>query len=134
MPSAFEGAGWAESTSAVIPAKSSTSSATSATGSRHLSTTTPSRAVTPSPAATLAWTRNNGRSRRARKASTKPVTWQSSPIRYVRCPASRSSRPGSKVWCTVVRAAATDWSMLAKPYATIIAARKHQPEETTRRE
>ena len=69
-----EGAGCAASTSAVIPAKSSTSSATSAAGSRHFSTSTPSRAVTPSPAATLACTRNSGRSRRARKASTKPIT------------------------------------------------------------
>ncbi|TWH66391.1 hypothetical protein JD77_01343 [Micromonospora olivasterospora] len=114
-----------------MPAKSSTSSATSAAGSRHLSTSTPRMAVTPSPAATLAWTRNSGRSRRARKASTNPPTWQPSPTRYVRWLASRSSSPGSNVWCSVVRAAATDWSRLAMPYATIIAARKHQPEDTT---
>jgi len=35
--------------------------------------------VTPRPAAMADWTRNSGRSRRARKASTKPRIWHSSP-------------------------------------------------------
>ena len=67
-----EWAGWAASTSAVIPASSSPSSSTSAVGRLHLRISTPSTAVTPSPAATLACTRNSGRSRRARKARTNP--------------------------------------------------------------
>ena len=57
-----------------MPASNTASSAISAAGKVHFKISTPSTAVTPSPAATLAWTRNNGRSRRARKAKTKPST------------------------------------------------------------
>jgi hypothetical protein len=95
---------------------------------------TPSTAVTPRPAATLACTRKSGRSRRARKASRKPRAWQERPMRYVRWPARRSRRLGSNVWWTVVRVAAIDWRRLATPYAKIIAVRKHQPPvDATRR-
>src|SRR6266571_1426059 len=75
-PSCREGAGSAETISAAMPAPSAPSSASSAVGSRHLSTMTPSSAVTPSPAATLACTRNSGSSRRARKASRNATSWQ----------------------------------------------------------
>ena len=101
VPSGRDWAGLADRTRAVMPSPAAARAARPRRRADvHFSTRTPSRAVTPRPAATLACTRkaagHGGRGRPARSRET----WQTNPNRYVRCQASRSSSWGSKVWCT----------------------------------